>query len=98
MGRADKVFVSRDAGRITGFNACLFRHGTAIIDLIGIAPGHQRKGLGRALMQAAMSHYSGKASSMLVGTQSRNHASLALYMSLGFRVHGSAFTLSKHLS
>jgi ribosomal protein S18 acetylase RimI-like enzyme len=98
LGRADTVFVTRDGAQITGFNACLLRDDTAVIDLIGIAPAHQGGGLGRALTQAALAHYSGRVKRMMVGTQSSNHASLALYQSQGFRIESSAITLHAHLS
>jgi len=96
-GRADAVFVTRADGAITGFNACLLRGDTAIIDLIGVAPGHQAQGLGRALIEAALAHYAGRAKRMLVGTQSCNYASLALYQRAGFRIEGSALTLHAHI-
>lgn len=97
LGRADAVFVTRSGGSVTGFNACLLRGDTAIIDLIGVAPQQQGKGLGRALVAAALAHYSGRARRMLVGTQSCNFGSLALYQGLGFRVESSALSLHAHL-
>jgi ribosomal protein S18 acetylase RimI-like enzyme len=97
-GRADTVFVSEEAGRITGFNACLMRDDTAVIDLIGVANGAQRRGFGHDLVAASLEYYSGKAARMLVGTQSTNLASLALYEAANFRIKSSAFTLHAHLS
>lgn len=93
MGRADAVFVTRTGGSVTGFNACLLRGDTAIIDLIGVAPQHQGRGLGRALVAAALAHYAGRAKRMLVGTQSCNFESLSLYQRQGFRIESSALTL-----
>lgn len=97
-GRADKVFVTRDGGAVTGFNACLLKGDEAVIDLIGVAPGHQGRGLGRALTAAAIAHYSGRAARITVGTQSCNSASLSLYQGAGFRICNSALTLHAHLS
>jgi len=96
-GRADAVFVAEDDGRIAGFNACLLRE-DAVIDLIGVAKDMQGKGIGRDLVRTSLSYYAGKAARMIVGTQSANHASLALYQSAGFRVDNSAFTLHLHLN
>ena len=96
-GRADAVFVTRAGGAITGFSACLLRGDIAVIDLIGVAPAHQAQGLGRALTEAALAHYAGRAKRMLVGTQSCNYASLALYQRAGFRIESSALTLHAHL-
>lgn len=97
LGRADVVFVTYDQEKITGFNACLVCNDSVIIDLIGVAPEQQGRGLGRALTTAALAHYAGKATRMLVGTQSCNVASLALYQSMGFRIAASALTLHAHL-
>jgi ribosomal protein S18 acetylase RimI-like enzyme len=96
-GRADAVFVTEDTGTLTGFNACLVRGDTAVIDLIGVANGAQRRGFGRDLVAASLAHYAGKAQRMIVGTQSANQASLALYEAAGFRVKSAAFTLHAHL-
>ncbi len=96
-GRADAVFVTRAGGAVTGFNACLLRGDTAVIDLIGVAPAHQGRGLGRLLTDAALAHYAGRAKRVVVGTQSCNHASLSLYQRAGFRIESSALTLHAHL-
>jgi ribosomal protein S18 acetylase RimI-like enzyme len=96
-GRADAVFIAETDGRITGFNACLLRGDTAVIDLIGVRSGMQGRGIGRDLVAAALSHYAGRAARMIVGTQSANYASLALYHQAGFRIDNSAFTLHAHL-
>jgi len=98
LGRADRVFVTREGDRITGFNACLLRDGAAVIDLIGVDPDFQGRGLGRCLVNAALAHYSGRAARLVVGTQSANHVSLALYQRTGFVVEHSALTLHAHLS
>jgi ribosomal protein S18 acetylase RimI-like enzyme len=96
-GRADAVFVTEEGGRLTGFNACLLRGDEAVIDLIGVADVAQRRGFGRDLVAASLAHYAGKAQRMIVGTQSANHASLALYETAGFRIKSTAFTLHAHL-
>jgi ribosomal protein S18 acetylase RimI-like enzyme len=96
-GRADAVFVTEESGRINGFNACLLRGDTVAIDLIAVANGAQRRGLGRSLVDAALSYYFGKAARIIVGTQSANQPSLALYEAAGFRIKSSAFTLHAHL-
>ena len=95
-GRADRVFVTREGGTITGFNACLLRDDTAIIDLIGVAPSYQGRGLGRKLTAAAVAHYSGKATRITVGTQEHNAASLSLYRAAGFHPLSTAITLHLH--
>jgi ribosomal protein S18 acetylase RimI-like enzyme len=98
QGRADTVFVSREGGKVTGFNACLRSGDHAVIDLIGVSASHRGQGLGRALTIASIAHYTGKVSTMRVGTQANNAPSLALYATSGFRVVSSAVTLHAHLS
>ena len=96
-GRADAVLIIREAGRLVGFNACFLRDEEAVIDLIAVAPQAQGRGLGRRLVEGALAHYPGRAQRMMVGTQSRNYASLALYAACGFRIEASALTFHAHL-
>lgn len=84
-GRADTIFVVREHGVAMGFNLCLFKEGTAVIDLIAVAPEAQGRGVGRSLVVAALAHYRGRAQGMRAGTQADNHASIALYKGLGFK-------------
>jgi GNAT superfamily N-acetyltransferase len=91
-GRSDTTFVIRHGGRIGGFNSCLLRDGDAVIDLIGVGPEFQGKGLGGRLVDAALTHYAGKAAHMRVGTQRNNQASMQLYTSRGFQETGSGLT------
>lgn len=88
MGRADCVLVAELDGRIVGFNACLLRTRTAIIDLIGVDPETRGKGIGKRLVQAMSAHYAGKADRIQLGTQLANERSRAFYTSLGFEEEG----------
>jgi ribosomal protein S18 acetylase RimI-like enzyme len=97
-GRADAVFVTREGGKVTGFNACMRANDKAAIDLIGVSSSHRGQGLGRALTLASIAYYTGKTAQIRVGTQSNNTASLALYGATGFRTLSSAITLHAHLS
>ena len=96
-GRADAMLVARDGGEIVGFNACMRAGEVAVIDLIGVAPEARGRGLGAALVEAALAHYAGAAREMVVGTQSKNTASLAMYQRAGFRIRASQLTLHAHL-
>ena len=91
-GRADAPIVIRADGAVVGFNLCLRRGDTAVIDLIGVAGGYQGRGFGRRLIQAALSHYAGQCEVMTVGTQDINLASVALYEGEGFRAETAAVT------
>jgi len=82
--RGDASFVTRYGDKITGFNLCLLGDHEAVINLIAVDTGQQKKGFGRALVDAALSYYRGKAHSMLVGTQADNAPSIALYRGCGF--------------
>lgn len=84
IARADASFVARREGEVAGFVLCLKQGEVAIIDLIAVGAGHQRRGLGRALMLAAIAHYAGPGRRMRVGTQETNRASIELYRALGF--------------
>lgn len=97
QGRADCVLVARDNGAVVGANACL-RHGSdAIIDLIGVLPTAQGRGWGRRLVQAAIAHYAGRATRLLVGTQDSNTASVGLYRATGFSPLDEKITFHAHL-
>ncbi len=84
-GRADATFVSKDGGKITGFNACLRGDGFAVIDLIAVAPGQQGKGLGGKLVEASLAHYAGRVPMLRVGTQADNTVSVRMYEAAGFK-------------
>jgi ribosomal protein S18 acetylase RimI-like enzyme len=96
-GRADTMLVARDGGEVVGFNACIRSGDTAAIDLIGVAPEARGGGLGKALVEASLAHYAGAAREMIVGTQSKNIASLAMYQRTGFRIRDSHLTFHAHL-
>jgi ribosomal protein S18 acetylase RimI-like enzyme len=91
-GRADAALVVRQGGRIVGFNLCLLAGSEAVIDLIAVAPAAHGQGIGRSLVLAALAHYRPLASTLRVGTQASNLASLALYRRLGFAERNRAQT------
>ncbi|WP_420549394.1 GNAT family N-acetyltransferase [Curvivirga sp.] len=84
-GRADIVFLYKEAGKILGFNSCMLRDKVASIDLIGVLPNLQRRGVGKALVQAMENHYAGKAAFLRLGTQAANLKSQKFYQKLGFQ-------------
>jgi len=88
-GRADAIVVARRDGRARGFVLCQKPDAdTAVIDLIATAPGHQGRGLGRALVLGTLAHYRGRARVLRVGTQDANTASRRLYEATGFEPVG----------
>ena len=97
LGRAERVLVARAGRRILGANACIRNGDEAVIDLIGVLPEAQGRGLGRQLVDAALASYSGSAARMVVGTQATNTASVALYRSAGFSPVDEKITFHAHL-
>ena len=87
-GRAHSVFVVREGATVCGFNMCMLRDEIAVIDLIAVAPGHERQGYGATLVAGALAGYAGLATTMRVGTQISNLASLRLYDRAGFNEIG----------
>jgi len=98
--RGDVLLVAHENGTVTGFNAMLVTERpsgpVAVIDLIGVHPEHQRRGIGRLLIDAALHHYQGRCRSLEVGTQGSNIPSVRLYEGLGFRLIRSGFVLHRH--
>jgi ribosomal protein S18 acetylase RimI-like enzyme len=92
-GRGDASFVIRRDGDVAGFNLCLFRGDTAVIDLIAVSPAYQKMGIGSQLVTGALEHYRGRATRVRVGTQVDNLASITLYEKTGFAVAQQQTTL-----
>ena len=99
--RGDGLLVAHSAADAVGFCAMLTATRpdgrAAIIDLIGVHPGHQGRGIGRRLVRAAAQHYRRSCVALEVGTQAANIPSVRLYESLGFRLARSGFVLHRHL-
>ena len=98
--RGDTLLVAHDRGIVVGFNAMLVADRpsgpVAVIDLIGVHPDHQRRGVGRLLIDGALHHYQERCRSLEVGTQASNIPSVRLYESAGFRLTRSGFVLHRH--
>jgi dTDP-4-amino-4,6-dideoxy-D-galactose acyltransferase len=98
--RGAALYAAAVEGQVAGFLAALESSSAgrrvAIIDLLGVAPEHQRKGLGAALVQFFISEWQGSVSELRVGTQAANVDSLRLYESCGFRVAESSYVLHAH--
>lgn len=106
-GRSDVVLVAEQweqPGKPCGFITCRLDrelvgvtgrpHG--VIDLVSVAPEAQRRGVGRALVEAAVSWFSSAgAQGVEVGTQLANPAAIRTYQSVGFRCVAFAYTLHK---
>jgi ribosomal protein S18 acetylase RimI-like enzyme len=98
--RGDGMVVAESDGQVVGFLQLLWgQHDTLIIDLIGVAPESQGRGLGRAMICHAALNGTGdnrRPTKILVGTQAANSPSMRLYESLGLRVRSAKYVLHYH--
>jgi ribosomal protein S18 acetylase RimI-like enzyme len=95
--RGNEVLVALHEGKTAGFLAVLISGENAVIDLIGVDPRMQGKGIGSALVQTFVSRWREKAKSLRVGTQISNAASLRLYQRCGFFYEDAQYVLHAHL-
>lgn len=98
--RGEKLFIALSNGQPVGFLAALASeegHRRArIIDLIGVDPAFQGRGIGRALVAFFMDHYRGECDFLQVGTQAANLPSLRLYEKLGFTIAKTQYVMHMH--
>jgi ribosomal protein S18 acetylase RimI-like enzyme len=91
-GLADRVFLIEEAG----FVACKILHGRGDIPLIGVAPAHQAKGIGRALMTEALRWFAEEQiAEVTVRTQASNLGAIGFYERLGFTIKETDITMGK---
>jgi GNAT superfamily N-acetyltransferase len=86
-GFAQAVLIAEHEDEITGYVTCHVASGqrTGSIGLIAVAPGHQGRGVGKALVGAATGWLSAHGvTSISVVTQGRNLAAQRLYARCGF--------------
>ncbi|MFN3201141.1 MAG: GNAT family N-acetyltransferase [Bradymonadia bacterium] len=95
-GRADVTLVAEHEGRPVGFNLCMLRGDTAIIDLIAVERRCQGQGLGTDLVKGALAWFSDKATTLCVGTQTNNAPSVKMYTTCGFEVASEVKTFHWH--
>jgi ribosomal protein S18 acetylase RimI-like enzyme len=98
--RGDALLVAHDGDTVLGFNAMLVSDRpsgpVAVIDLIGVHPDQQRRGIGRLMVDGALHHYQDRCRSLEVGTQASNVPSVRLYERMGFRLIRSGYVLHRH--
>jgi ribosomal protein S18 acetylase RimI-like enzyme len=99
--RGERLLVADVGGEPVGFLAVLTSASRdrpcRVIDLLGVAPAHQGRGVGRALVRHFLATYDGVCDAVRVGTQVANVVSLRLYERFGFRVADSAYVLHAHV-
>lgn len=85
-GWADVVLVAEDSGKPAGYVSCHLDSGEGRIGLVAVTVEFQGKGLGRALVHAALDWFARhNARHVTVVTQGRNIPATRLYESCGFR-------------
>jgi ribosomal protein S18 acetylase RimI-like enzyme len=99
--RGERLLVASLEGRPAGFLAVLASEsgGQRIrtIDLVGVAAWAQRRGVGRALVEAFIAASRGVCDVMQVGTQAANIPSMRLYETTGFCMSRSQYVLHGHV-
>lgn len=98
--RGAALYVGEIGGAIAGFLAVIETpvgdRSIAAIDLIGVAPEHQGRSVGTALVRRFVDEWRGRAAELRVGTQAANVQSLRFYEFNGFRAIESSYVLHAH--
>lgn len=94
--RGDWMVVAEDAQGIAGFLQLVRVESEVVIDLLAVAARSRRKGLARSMIGYALEKFIEQSSSLRVGTQLGNSASIQLYQVLGFRLSNASYILHKH--
>jgi ribosomal protein S18 acetylase RimI-like enzyme len=93
--RGTHMVVATDGRQSLGFLLLIHREEQLIIDLVGVEPKSQGRGLGTAMLDFAATHIDGPRR-YVVGTQLHNVQSLAYYTRYGFRIVRGNYTLHRH--
>lgn len=98
--RGAALYAAESSGIVLGFlgvvHSSVDGRQIAIIDLIGVTPSYQAKGVGIALVRAFVQDWRGRVAELRVGTQAANIQSLRFYQSNGFRIVDSTYVLHAH--
>ena len=78
-------WVADDSGAVTGLAQSFVREGYWVLSLLATVPDFQRCGLGRELLETAMSNADARSPGSI--QCSRDSAAMALYASVGFSFH-----------
>ncbi len=78
-------WVADAQGEVVGLSQAFVREGLWVLSLLGVAPVGQGRGLGRALLEAALGHGGGDGPGMI--QSSRDPAAISLYSRAGFSLH-----------
>ena len=97
--RGEAMLVAELNGVVCGFlQLCNMPQRVVVIDLIGVSPDFQGKGLAKSMISYISQNGIGfgKPSTIKVGTQACNIASISLYTSMGFKLVSAQQVLHFH--
>jgi len=98
--RGSALYAAVLDGEVAGFLAVIESTVNGVpaasIDLVGVAPQCQGRGVGIALVDTFLRDWQSRAKALRVGTQAANIRSLRLYESRGFRIAESNYVLHAH--
>ena len=100
-GRAEAIYVAESGNRLVGFALLRSKIGAmnkkiGEIELIAVEPKYHGRGIGKALVAAAIQYYRGEASGIQVGTQAKNLQAVGLYTRMGFSIVQSELSFHRH--
>ena len=98
-GRAEAIYVAESGNRLLGFALLRSKVGperVGEIELIAVDPAFHGRGIGKALVAAAIRYYRGKTAAIHVGTQAKNLRAIGLYTRMGFSVVRSELSFHRH--
>jgi ribosomal protein S18 acetylase RimI-like enzyme len=100
--RGERLYAARVESRTAGFLAVLAspseRGIVRVIDLIGVDPPFQGRGVGRSLIAQFIREEGPRSIGLEVGTQAANTRSLRLYGQMGFLVARTQYVMHRHVS
>ena len=95
-GLADVVLIAEVDDVVSGFVSCTNANETGRIPLLATRADRQRKGVGRALVGAALAWFARQSRVVYVKTQAANYRALALYARAGFIPTATELNFSLH--
>lgn len=97
LAQAGFATVAEMDGEILGYQISTRNSFGAHLARLAVLPGQQRNGIGYLLVQDLLRQtHSAGLYRLTVNTQNDNHASLALYQKIGFRLTGERYTVYTH--
>lgn len=83
------LFASADGVRLAGFVICTYAAGEAEIESIAVSEGQQRRGVGRALLNAAVAELDGRGVVEIhLEVRASNAKAIGFYRAVGFAERG----------